>query len=93
MKADEARGSQRSFENLDIQAKGEGEQQIGEYQRGPAAIAPSILVLRVGAGMNFFGNQVAVALLVEVNLLGGRADFLWLGWLGAKHDLDLVKEK
>jgi hypothetical protein len=44
----------------------------------------------MGAGVQFLGNEVAVALLVEVDLLGGRADFLRLARFGTEQDLDLI---
>ena len=49
-------------------------------------------MLGMGAGVNLLGNQIAIALLVEVNFLGCRTDFLWLAGFGAEHDLDLFNK-
>ena len=46
----------------------------------------------VGAGMQLLGDQVAIALLVEMDGLRGRGDLLRLARFAAEHDLDLLEK-
>jgi len=49
-------------------------------------------VLGVRPRMQLLGDQVAIALLVEMNGLRGRSDLRRLARLGAEHDLDLFEK-